>query len=131
MLPKQTTLGPLELKILNILWTNGPSTAREVLDALPPDEPRHYNTISTVLNRLARRGIVSRERTDRSHRFTPEVTRDELANEYLGLVREDLCGGSWNRLLAALLTQGKPSPDQLAALRAQIAALEQEEETDG
>ena len=106
MLRKRLVLGELEVKVLGVLWESGPATVADVVAALPTEEARHYNTVATVLRRLLERDVVTRVKDGRGYVFSAAVTREELARRYFSLVREELYGGSWSRLVAALLTPG-------------------------
>src|SRR5699024_12381202 len=50
------SLGPLEQKVMHLLWDHGPLTIREVIDRLP-EEPA-YTTMATALRHLARTDLV-------------------------------------------------------------------------
>ncbi len=56
-------LAPLELDCLNTLWPMGEGTVREIRDRLAERLPRAYTTIMTIMDRLARKGIVERRKT--------------------------------------------------------------------
>lgn len=122
MARKRLLLGELETAVLDVLWTLGPSTVADVLGALPEPPVRHYNTCSTVLTRLAKRGIVVREDDPdggRAHVYRAAVSRDEMGRAYLDVVRNDLFGGSLDRVVASLLAGKAPDPDR----RRRLAAL--------
>ena len=53
-------LAPLELDCMNTLWPIGQGTVREIRDRLAARRPRAYTTIMTIMDRLARKGIVER-----------------------------------------------------------------------
>jgi predicted transcriptional regulator len=72
-------LGELEARIMRVMWPIGVATVREVLDALSASgRPLAYTTVMTVMCRLARKGILSRERRGKMHVYKPAVTRDEF-----------------------------------------------------
>jgi predicted transcriptional regulator len=60
------------------LWRHGASGTREVREALNAAHPtpRAYTTVQTVLDRLARKGLLRRERDGRRHVYTPVVSRE-------------------------------------------------------
>ena len=53
-------LAPLELDCMNTLWPIGEGTVREIRDRLAARLPRAYTTIMTIMDRLARKGVVER-----------------------------------------------------------------------
>jgi BlaI family transcriptional regulator, penicillinase repressor len=69
-------LGELERAAMDVLWDRGtPATVREVADALTGRDLA-YTTIMTVLDRLAGKGMVERERTGRAWSYRPAATRE-------------------------------------------------------
>ena len=59
-------LAPLELDCMNVLWPLGEATVRDVQQALRPTRPRAYTTIMTILDRLAQKGVVQRQKAGRA-----------------------------------------------------------------
>ncbi|MFG1674299.1 BlaI/MecI/CopY family transcriptional regulator [Micromonospora sp. NPDC049282] len=74
-----TRLGDLERAVMDVLWalpaTSDGVTVREVADALDGRELA-YTTVMTVLDRLAGKGMVQREREGRAWRYRPAATRE-------------------------------------------------------
>lgn len=84
---------------MEILWASRPSqgsahngysslTARDVQDALA-ERDLATTTVLTVLSRLERKGLVSRERDGRAHRYRPVASREDYVAE---LMRDALAG---------------------------------------
>jgi predicted transcriptional regulator len=69
---------PLEMKCLNALWQVGEGNVEEVRTAVAQSRPLAYTTVLTLLDRLARRGAVSRRKEGRGFRYRPAVERDRL-----------------------------------------------------
>lgn len=78
-LPQQISLGPLETEILAILWEKGETTVKEIHDRIleDPDRELAYASVTTVLRRLAKKGWVTCDRTDRAFLWKPRISRDE------------------------------------------------------
>lgn len=69
-------LGELEHAIMEVLWSvPEPQTARQVRDALT-DRDLAATTILTVLSRLEAKGLVTRDRSSRAHRYQPADARE-------------------------------------------------------
>ncbi|HEU4361272.1 MAG TPA: BlaI/MecI/CopY family transcriptional regulator [Mycobacterium sp.] len=76
---KLTHLGDLERAVMDHLWSAaGSQTVRQVHEALSPQRDLAYTTVMTVLQRLAKKDLVSQIRDDRAHRYAPVWGRDEL-----------------------------------------------------
>lgn len=71
-----TFFGPLELRVLDALWGRPrPASVRELLPAF---RNVAYTTVMTTLDRLYRKGILTRERSGRAFSYRPAHSRDEL-----------------------------------------------------
>ncbi len=76
---RMNRLGDLERSVMDLLWdADEPQTVRQVHDALCAHRELAYTTVMTVLQRLARKGLVAQLRDDRAHRYAPVDSRDDL-----------------------------------------------------
>jgi BlaI family transcriptional regulator, penicillinase repressor len=75
-------LGPLEERILEALWQRRNATVRELLQAGYDDLA--YTTVMTTLDRLYKKGLLTRDAEGRAFRYTPRFTRQELHREAAG-----------------------------------------------
>ncbi|MGO4958239.1 BlaI/MecI/CopY family transcriptional regulator [Luteococcus sp. Sow4_B9] len=72
-------LGELELRIMENLWEQGnPVSVRSVHEGLLNERTLAYTTVMTVLDRLAKKGVVSRERDGRAWLYQAAQTRSDL-----------------------------------------------------
>jgi predicted transcriptional regulator len=69
---------PLEMMCLNALWEIGEGNVEDVRKVVSQNRPLAYTTVLTLLDRLARRGAVSRRKEGRGFRYLPTVERDKL-----------------------------------------------------
>src|SRR5580692_6418611 len=76
--PQRDMPPPLELECLKALWGLGEGTVRDVRQVLVGDRNLAYTTVMTVLDRLEKRGGVSRRKHGRSFIYLPKVSQDEL-----------------------------------------------------
>ena len=81
-------LGELEQAVMDILWQRRDSlSVRDVHDLLSATRDLAYTTVMTVLDRLAKKGIVRRELNGRAWQYVPAVTRADLvADEIVTLL---------------------------------------------
>jgi BlaI family transcriptional regulator, penicillinase repressor len=105
-----------ELEILNILWTSGPSTVREVHTALSGKQTG-YTTVLKQMQVMAEKGLLMRSERFRSHvyevRLPKERTQQLLAKN---LLQRAFDGSTKNLVLGALSSQ-KVSSSELAEIR--------------
>jgi predicted transcriptional regulator len=95
-------LAPLELDCMNTLWPLGEGTVREIRERLAPRRARAYTTIMTIMDRLARKGVVERRKMGRAYVYRPRLSAEEAQAQALGQVIEGFFGGSKEALLAHL-----------------------------
>lgn len=109
--PKDVT--DAELAVLRVLWDRGPSTIRELTEAVYSDDVEtQYSTVKRLLSRLESKGCVARDRGAAVHVFDAAVDRDELVGRRLQALADSLCDGSISPLLTHLagsesLTEGQ------------------------
>jgi BlaI family transcriptional regulator, penicillinase repressor len=99
-------LAPLELDCMNTLWPVGQATVREIRDLLAPRRPRAYTTIMTIMDRLARKGIVERRKVGRAYIYSPNLSAEDARLQALGQVVDNFFGGSKEALIAQLARPG-------------------------
>jgi predicted transcriptional regulator len=87
-------LAPLELDCMNTLWPIGEGTVREIRDLLAPRRPRAYTTIMTIMDRLARKGVVERRKSGRAYIYRANLSADDARRQALRQVVENFFGGS-------------------------------------
>jgi predicted transcriptional regulator len=95
-------LAPLELDCMNTLWPMGQGTVRDIRDRLAERLPRAYTTIMTIMDRLARKGIVDRQKVNRAYVYRPNLTAEQARSQALAQVLSNFFGGSREALLAHL-----------------------------
>ncbi|MGQ8875502.1 BlaI/MecI/CopY family transcriptional regulator [Paenibacillus sp. TSA_86.1] len=73
--------GPLEAKIMDILWARPGSSIREVQTALEQDKDVNFNTVMTVMNRLVDKGLLGKTQKGRTSLYQPVQSREEFMND--------------------------------------------------
>src|SRR6185369_11059494 len=115
---EQPTAG--ELEVLKVLWDRGPSTVREVMDVLNEDRPRAYTSVMSLLNVMTDKGLLIREPRGRAFVYKPKYNRGKTLGRMVGNLLGKAFEGSTSQLVAHLLDQTKPSPEELAEIRRAI-----------
>jgi predicted transcriptional regulator len=75
-------LGPLEQRLLDGLWVRGNATVRELVDESYQDLA--YTTVMTTLDRLFKKGLLTRSEEGRAFRYAPRYSREQLHREAAG-----------------------------------------------
>lgn len=72
--------GPLEAKIMDILWNDVEMTIKEVQQVLEKEKTTNFNTVMTVMNRLVEKEILQKRPEGRSSLYKPVSSRIEFLN---------------------------------------------------
>ena len=103
----QPRLSKLELQIMEVLWTHGPSSVREVQEHFPSVKRPAYTTVQTMIYRLeAKKALRRTKKVSNAHIFEAVVSRNlaqrRLVDEFLALF-----GGRMQPVMAHLVETGK------------------------
>jgi BlaI family transcriptional regulator, penicillinase repressor len=114
-----------ELDILNVLWDRGPSTVREVHEALYREEGAGYTTALKLLQVMHAKGLVERDDSQRAHVYRPYSTKESTQGRFITDIVQRVFDGSPSQLvLHALGSNPRASRQDLAEIRALLAKLE-------
>jgi BlaI family penicillinase repressor len=109
-LPKLTRL---ELRIMETLWSNGPSSIRELLEAFPEAERLAYTTVQTVVYRLEEKKAVRRtSKVSNAHVFEAVVSRSAAQHRMIDELVA-LFGGKRLPLMTHLIESGRLTPEEV------------------
>jgi len=120
-------LPPLELLCLNALWSLREGNVREVREIVVQVRPLAYTTIMTVLDRLVRKGKISRRKVGRAFVYSPQASRDAMRRAAIRELLDGFFEGSEEQLILFL---GK-SVEVPAASAAATSAAAAPGDTDG
>jgi BlaI family penicillinase repressor len=116
----RTALTGPELQIMEVLWTRGPCSVREIHDALPARGKPAFTTVQTVVSRLEKKRALSCvKRISNANIFEAAISRDEahttLVDELLALF-----GGRSKPVIARLVESGKLTVDDIREAEAEL-----------
>lgn len=114
-----------EFRILDVLWTEGPQTVRQVHDVVRHGWTVRYTTVLKILQNLFDKGLVTRDESSRSHVYEAAVARDWATNGMLTELADRVFGGSAARLVMRALSSQQASKDELEQIRELIDNLEE------
>ena len=117
-----------ELAILRVLWERGPSTVREVHDAMSSTHDTGYTTVLKLLQIMTDKGLVTRDESQRAHVYTSRYGEQRTQRQLLGDLMDRAFGGSPTALVMQALSTTKASTEELGAIRQLLERLEGEAE---
>lgn len=110
-------LTPQELKIMQILWNLKTAFVKDIIDAWPDSPQPAYNTVSTIVRILEKKGFVSHESEGRSHKYRPTISKINYQKQYLTHTVQTLFSGSMQGLLSSLIETQPISEKERAQLK--------------
>ena len=91
MIASMANRGPLEQSVMELLWdSSSPRSVAEVLEQLDTGRDLAYTTVMTVLDRLAKKHLVTRERVDRAWQYLPADSQDVVVARDIEAALEDV-----------------------------------------
>jgi predicted transcriptional regulator len=105
-----------ELEILQVLWSRGPSTVRDVHEALPARDVR-YTTVLKTMQVMHDKGLLDRDESVRSHVYSAKLkqsaTQRQLVREFMDRVFD----GATEQLVLHALSARDVTPAEVDEIR--------------
>jgi predicted transcriptional regulator len=115
-----SSLTPLELQIMQVLWREGPSSVLHVQKNLTSNTDLAYNTVQTMLNILHRKGRVRRTLKGRAYAYRPVVSKEIALGQAVRDLVERMFGGSSEELVMSLIKSRQVDPERIADLSRKV-----------
>ena len=121
LLPKPTEA---ELELLRVMWERGPSTVREIHEAAGDEKETGYTTTLKILQKMAEKGLVRRDESQRSHVYTAALKAEQTQRQLVRDLLHRAFGGSAAQLVVQALSERPASAVELAEIRRLLDAME-------
>lgn len=96
---REKELTRAELQIMQILWDIGGGFVNDIIDRIPGQKPA-YNTVSTIVRILEKKGFVAHDSFGKSHRYQPLITKAEYTDKYMSSVLNNFFGDSVTQMVS-------------------------------
>jgi predicted transcriptional regulator len=121
VMKKPVGVSGAELSVLKVLWARGPLTAKAITQAIYPDGAEsEFAAVHSFLQRLERKGLVTRDRSAFVHVFSATASRADVLGQELETLVERLGGDSIAPLILRLIDQKRLSRDEAAEIRRRL-----------
>jgi len=111
-----------EFGILTFLWQSGPSTVREVHEALAKDTG--YTTTLKQMQVMHEKGLLKRSEVQRSHVYEAAISKEQAQSRFAGELMNRVFEGSARNLVLGALTAQRASAKDLDEIRQILDRLE-------
>lgn len=114
---KSATLTEAELRLMDVLWQDGPSTVQQVLEALPKKSQLAYNSVLTTIRILEKKGYVRHVKDGRAHVYRPLIERSEASRSEIRHLAHRFFSNSHEMLVLNILQDRGVDAEELDRLR--------------
>ena len=114
---KSVTLTEAELRLMDVLWQQGPSTVQQVLEALPKKSQLAYNSVLTTIRILEKKGYLRHIKDGRAHVYRPLVERAEASRSEIRHLANRFFKNSHEMLVLNILEDHGVDAEELRRLR--------------
>jgi predicted transcriptional regulator len=121
-MPSTVELSDLQLDVVRVLWRRKEATAAEVQAALDSNRGLALTTVSTLLSRLEKRGVITHRSEGRTFIYRATVTEPEVRHSMLDSLVDSVFRGDPTELVSQLLSAKDLSPDDLDRIRVMVEA---------
>ncbi len=101
-----------EEQLMHILWKQKKAFVKDLIEQLPNPKPA-YNTISTIIRILEKKGFVSHKAYGKSHEYFPLVKKTEYTKKYFKNFLKNYFGNSFEQMLSFFSNEDEISTEEL------------------
>ncbi|MEM8486862.1 MAG: BlaI/MecI/CopY family transcriptional regulator [Bacteroidota bacterium] len=124
---KSTTLTDAELRLMDIIWSRGPSTVQDVVDALPADSPLAYSTVLTMLRILEQKSYLTHKKDGRAYVYESIVPKEDAQRGAIQHLMKRFFDDSPELLVLNLMEHANFDADDLERLKGMIDSAPDED----
>lgn len=116
MTEKAPDISNAEWEIINVLWTQSPLSANHIIEQVQQSKAWNEKTIRTLITRLYKKGLLSREKQYGVYQYTPTVEEDYMKYEKTKTLVNQLYGGDVKSLVLNFVEQKELNEQDLQEL---------------
>lgn len=112
-----------EMEILQVLWTKGQSSVREVYESLDKKDVG-YTTILKLMQIMLDKNMVTRDSTAKTHLYQANISKEKTQHQFLDRMIETVYNGNTSRLIMQALGNHKASKEEIDLIKQYLENLE-------
>lgn len=110
-----------ELKVMDVLWRKGDTTAKRISDILGEEIGWNMNTTYTVIKKCIAKGAISR--SEPNFVCHAEISKNQVQSDEISIFVDKLFDGAADKLVASLIDNKKLSQDEINRLKEMVEKL--------
>ena len=108
-----------EEDVMQVLWKLENAFVKDIVEEFSEPKPA-YNTVSTIIRILEKKGIVDHETFGKSHRYYPLITKEEYTKKFMNRFVKDYFSGSYASMVSFFTNQKTLSVKELETLLSEL-----------
>ncbi len=104
-----------EEQVMQILWQLGQGYVKDIVKEFPEPKPA-YNTVSTIIRILVKKGVVAYKAYGNTHQYYPLISRDDYSKRFLGSFVNRFFSNSYHHLFSFFAENDEISLKDLEAI---------------
>lgn len=84
---------------MQVLWKLNKAFVKDIIDDLPEPKPA-YNTVSTIVRILEKKGFIDHESFGKSHRYFPAIEKEEYTRDFMKSFVRDYFNNSFQKMVS-------------------------------
>ena len=109
-----------EEQIMQILWSLKRGFVKDIIELLPDPKPA-YNTVSTIVRILEKKGFVSHQAYGKTHEYFPLITKDQYKKQYMKNIIQNYFENSFQDMVSFFATDKKIDLNELEDIKKLIS----------
>ncbi|MBK0379436.1 BlaI/MecI/CopY family transcriptional regulator [Mucilaginibacter segetis] len=109
-----------EERVMQIIWKLKKAFVKDIIDALPDDPKPPYNTISSVVRLLEKKGYVDYKAYGKTYEYFPAISKGEYRKTFFKKMVTGYFDNSVESLLSFMLKEEKLSVEEIKKLKEMI-----------
>jgi len=120
-------LSEREEAILTVLWRMKKAFVKEIIEELNETPPPPYNTISSIIRRMADKGVVGFEAFGKTHRYYPILKKEQHKHKKTKQLFENYFGNSFEDMVSYFVKNKIVTDEEVQDILNQIKEQEENE----
>ncbi len=117
-----------ELEILNILWSKGACTVRDVHEVLEQNKDAGYTTTLKLMQIMHDKNLLTRDASARSHVYSANVSQEKTQGQIVKKLIDNVFNGSAAQLVMQALGNHKTDKKELEAIKMYLKEMENKQQ---
>jgi len=117
-----------EEQIMHILWRLDKAFVKDILAEMPEPKPA-YNTVSTIVRILEKKGMVGHKAYGKTHEYFPAVAKNNYRSFYLKNFLTNYFGGRFDRMMSFFAKENDVSMKELEEMLKYVEEESKDQDT--